>query len=135
LAKLYGHVHLGLLTDGPLTSQWAKISALGVRHVFDEIVVTGDWGAEFYKPNPRGFLHFETLFSGSRFVYVADNPAKDFVVPDQLHWGAIRVNRAASLHHSCRSAPGTTDLEVEDLRQVAGYCFNATSVFPNSKEK
>lgn len=124
LAKLYGHVHLGLLTDGHSVSQRAKIAALGLQDVFDEIVVTGDWGPGFYKPNPRGFQHIEANLSSSRFMYVADNPMKDFLAPRQLRWGAVRVNRPASLHHSCPCAPEMATFEIADLTSVADYCLN-----------
>jgi putative hydrolase of the HAD superfamily len=134
LAKLYGHVHLGLLTDGHSTSQRAKIAALGLQHVFDEIVVTGDWGAEFYKPNPRGFRHLEAQLSSSRFIYVADNPIKDFLAPAQLQWGAIRVNRPDSLHHKCPCPPEMSNCEVADLTSVVDYCFNLSNVSPKYKD-
>jgi putative hydrolase of the HAD superfamily len=133
LAKLYGRVHLGLLTDGHSVSQWAKIAALGLKDVFDEIVVTGDWGPEFYKPNPRGFQHIEANVSSSRFMYIADNPMKDFLAPRRLRWGAVRVNRPASLHHSCPSAPEMAAFEIGDLTSVADYCFNYSSVSPENQ--
>jgi putative hydrolase of the HAD superfamily len=134
LARLQGRVHLGLLTDGDPTAQWAKISALGLRQVFDQIVVTGDWGVEFYKPNPRGFRHMETKLSSSRFIYVADNPLKDFFAPRQLGWGAIRVNRPASLHHGCPCAFDMANLEVVDLMSVADYCFNFSNPSAEAKD-
>jgi putative hydrolase of the HAD superfamily len=131
LAQLRGQVRLGLLTDGHPVSQRAKISSLGLQEVFDEIVITGDWGTEFYKPNPRAFRQFETDRSSLRFVYVADNPAKDFLAPRQLGWDAIRVNRPASLHHDRRCPPENVVCEVNDLSSVADLCLS----FSNSSLK
>jgi putative hydrolase of the HAD superfamily len=119
LARLKQRVVLGLLTDGNPRSQWAKIDALGLRTIFDAIVVTGEWGVEFWKPHLRGFLHLQTHVRASKFIYVADNPVKDFLAPHRLGWGAIRVNRLKSLHHRRVSSAPLPVLEVRDLRPIS----------------
>jgi putative hydrolase of the HAD superfamily len=118
LDRLQQRVHLCLLTDGDSRSQWAKIDALGLRTVFDAIVVTGDWGAEFWKPHPKGFRHLQMQVASSKFIYIADNPAKDFVAPQQLGWGTVRVNRPRSLHHNRASGSQPAVFEVRDLDPI-----------------
>jgi putative hydrolase of the HAD superfamily len=129
LVQLHHRVHLALLTDGNSKSQWAKIDALGLRTALDVIVVTGDWGAEFYKPHRKGFCHLQTVVPASKFIYVADNPEKDFQAPHQLGWASIRVNRPASLHHTRRGSPEDAAFEVRDLTPLAGLLHQ---LYPNS---
>lgn len=117
LSTLRGHVPMGLLTDGNSITQWGKIDALGIRDMFQEIVVTGDWGHEFFKPHLRGFRHLESRFDlpSAQFVYVADNPSKDFTGPHELGWKAIRVKRPAGLYSQCVCPPGLASLEITEM--------------------
>jgi putative hydrolase of the HAD superfamily len=118
LSRLQGRVPLGLLTDGNSRSQWAKIDALGIRGIFGSIVVTGDWGAEFFKPNVRGFRYLEDQLPSSNFIYVADNPSKDFYAPRELGWSAIRVKRSAGLHEHRQCPMELVRFEIPDLTMV-----------------
>lgn len=117
LSTLKHRLHLGLLTDGNSITQWGKIQALGLREMFEEIVVTGDWGSEFFKPNPRGFRHLERRFNcpSANFVYIADNPSKDFTAPHELGWKMVRVRRPAGLHRQRLSPPEVALTEIVDL--------------------
>lgn len=120
LARLQGRVRLGLLTDGNPISQWSKIDALGLRGRFDTTVVTGDWGSEFFKPHIRGYRHMESQHGTcyGRFVYVADNPLKDFFAPRVLGWNSIRVRRPAGLHGNLECSFELARFEVSNLGQV-----------------
>jgi putative hydrolase of the HAD superfamily len=120
LTHLRARVHLGLLTDGNTRSQWAKIDALGLRDWFDAIAVTGDWGIEFFKPHVRGYQYLESKFvkCQGRFVYVADNPSKDFFAPSILGWSAIRVRRSASLHEHQECPLELVRFEVSNLEPI-----------------
>jgi putative hydrolase of the HAD superfamily len=97
---------LGLLTDGPRGSQRYKIEALGIGDVFQEIVVTDEMGLEWRKPSPRGFELLLGRF-GCRpqdAVYVADNPAKDFIATSALGMGSVRVRRPCGRHSQVEAA-------------------------------
>jgi putative hydrolase of the HAD superfamily len=109
-----------LLTDGSPKSQWAKIEALGIKDIFESVVVTGEWGSEFSKPHVRGYRHLEAEFGPheTRFLYVADNPAKDFFAPRDLGWSAIRVKRPAGLYQERPCPPGLVRCEVPDLSSL-----------------
>ncbi len=78
---------LGLITDGRPEGQRAKIQALGLEKLVDEIIVTDEFGGpEFRKPNP---VAFETMkerlgVDYSRMCYVGDNIKKDFIAPRKL---------------------------------------------------
>jgi len=99
LDRLHGTVRLGLVTDGPETMQRAKIAALGIADRFDALRPTGAWGPGFAKPHPRAFAEMEAAAAGvASLVYVADNPAKDFVTPRARGWLTVQVCRADRVH-------------------------------------
>jgi putative hydrolase of the HAD superfamily len=128
LSTLKGEVHLGLLTDGNSVTQWRKIDALGIRETFEEIVVTGDWGAEFFKPNLRGFRHLERRLNcpSTNFVYIADNPSKDFTAPYELGWKTVRVKRPAGLYSQRLCVPQLAISEITDLESLPELIANLT---------
>lgn len=98
----------GLITDGPKETQWAKIRTLRLDQMINHIVVTGEWGREFFKPHPRAFERIETLSSssGRDLVYIADNASKDFVTPRKRGWQTVQILRSARIHAGAASAPG-----------------------------
>ena len=78
---------LGLLTDGRPEGQRQKIIALGLRELFDEIIITDELGGAMYrKPCDRAFcLMRERLdVPYTEMIYIGDNPAKDFIAPEKL---------------------------------------------------
>lgn len=129
LTALRDRVYLGLITDGVPSSQWQKIQALGLGQWFDSIIVTGDWGIQFYKPHPRAFVHLQDTFPvcNGRFVYIGDNPLKDFTAPSQLSWQALRVRRPSGLHYQMDCEAGRVAREFEDLSEVPG---TIAEIFP-----
>lgn len=92
---------LALVTDGPPIAQQRKIEALRLdRAGIDPLIRTGVWGDGFGKPHPRAFRMIEARHgcSGGQLVYVADNPAKDFLGPRALGWRTIQIDRAGAVH-------------------------------------
>jgi putative hydrolase of the HAD superfamily len=83
---------LGIITDGRSVGQWAKIHALGLeRYVSpDDISVSEDIGADKRQP-----LAFEKMMkrhsAESEFIYVGDNPLKDFHWPNIFGWKTIML--------------------------------------------
>ncbi len=90
---------MGLITDGPERMQRNKIAALKLEQRIAHIRPTGAWPEGFGKPHPRAFEEMESLApGGSKMVYVADNPAKDFVTPNAMGWQTVQVLRAGAVH-------------------------------------
>ena len=120
LDSLRGTMPLATVTDGPLVSQRAKAEALGLDRWIETMVFTAELGPEFGKPHPRAFelVQERTGVPGSRCIYVADNPAKDFDAPHALGWRTVRIRRPAALHSEVESNE-RVDLEVTDLGDVA----------------
>lgn len=125
LARLKGQVYLGLLTDGNPLSQRAKIGSLGLQSYFDATVITGEWGTQFFKPHLRGYQYLESKLNmcRNRFVYVADNPSKDFLAPRALGWNAIRVCRPSGLHEHQKCLPDMVRFEVSSLEKIPDLIF------------
>lgn len=104
---------IGLITDGTLAMQQKKVSALGIAHRFRHIVFTDSLGGDraYFKPHPRAFEEMAAAIgdTGDRFVYVGDNPAKDFVAPNALGWTTIQVVRERpGIHDHTKIVPGGT---------------------------
>lgn len=106
LQRLRPDYRLGLITDGAKEMQWAKIDALGLRRIMEEIIVTneliGPDGAapteppvNYSKPHPFAYELIAQRFSlpHEQCAYVADNPSKDFVAPNALGWRTVQVRR------------------------------------------
>lgn len=80
-------VEIGLLTDGRSITQRNKIRALGLFNYIknSNIIISEEFGSE--KPSPLNYKYFESQYpSITNFVYVGDNPQKDFVTPNKLGW-------------------------------------------------
>lgn len=91
---------LALVSDGWLEVQRQKVASLGLESRLDLIVLTDEWGREFWKPHPRSFYYVEQSSGhrGSACVYIADNPTKDFVVPNRIGWHTIQVCREGGIY-------------------------------------
>lgn len=100
LSRFRSNHKLGIISDGFSNAQHAKLDALGVRARVDEIIVTDDWGRQFWKPHPRAFEEMSKRLDvpATSCVYIADNPAKDFVAPNTLGWQTVFLNRPDGVH-------------------------------------
>lgn len=100
-----------VVTDGPVVSQRAKCRVLEVESWAEPVIVTAEHGLS--KPDERVFQLAVADMAASRFAYIADNPAKDFIGPLHLGWAAVRVRRPGSLHFDAPTPAGV--VEVPDL--------------------
>ena len=112
-------VRVGLISDGPLVAQQAKIEALGLSERMDAITLTDAWGRDFWKPHPRAFREMAEHFSLSPAVcvYVADNPEKDFQGPAAARWlPSVWLRRHDGLYREAAVPErGLVSATVEDL--------------------
>jgi putative hydrolase of the HAD superfamily len=79
LRGLREHVPVGLVSDGDVRCQAAKLRALDLTDAFDVIVWSDALGREFRKPHPAPFrTALDRLgANGLRCVMVGDRPEKD----------------------------------------------------------
>ena len=121
-----GIARLGLITDGDLNSQQRKVSVLGIADRFSQIVYTGAFGPGFRKPHPRGFDEIQDALGGHAqdFVYVGDNPGRDFVAPNNKGWRTVWVVRPGGIHDGTPVADGgepqKTVHSLHDLPEALG---------------
>lgn len=85
-------VRIGIITDGRSVTQRQKIMALGLDRFVDSqnLIISDEIGADKTTATP-----FETLASRnpeeSRFLYIGDNPAKDFHWPNRMGWTTVEL--------------------------------------------
>ncbi len=82
------NVKVGLITDGRSITQRNKIKAIGLEQYFDKVIISEEFGSE--KPNIKNFQVFEE-FHAEKYFYIADNPKKDFISPNQLKWCTVCI--------------------------------------------
>jgi putative hydrolase of the HAD superfamily len=129
LETLRGRFQLGLVSDGYLEVQKRKLAALGLEECFDAIVFSDALGRDAWKPDPRPFwavLDGLSVAAGEA-VYVADNPAKDFLGARGAGLASIRVRHAEGLHAEVEPASPAhkPDMEIatlDDLRGMLTRC-------------
>lgn len=114
---------LALITDGTQTVQRKKVTALALEPRFREIVYTDALGEEraYAKPHPMAFERVAAVIgaSGDRFVYVGDNPFKDFVAPNAMGWTTVQIVRDGGIHDAARIAEGgAAQYQVKSLQEL-----------------
>jgi putative hydrolase of the HAD superfamily len=120
LSEISGRYPIAVVSDGPLASQSRKADALGLRAIASPVILTEIFGHQFCKPHTRAFKEVAAAVSAEHYVYVADNPAKDFIAPCDLGWTTIRVRRFGGLHYSVETLAGAPpDFELPDCSQLA----------------
>jgi putative hydrolase of the HAD superfamily len=100
---------LGIITDGRSVGQHNKIEALKLNRFFDDdaITVSEDIGAE--KTEPLAYEMFKERFADEkRFIYVGDNPFKDFEHPRARGWVTVML-----------AAPEGVNIHRQNLMELA----------------
>jgi putative hydrolase of the HAD superfamily len=77
---------LGIITDGRSKSQRNKLKSLKIEHLFDEIIISEEFGSE--KPSYNNYEYYNKYVEINKF-YIGDNTAKDFITPNSLGWTTI----------------------------------------------
>lgn len=90
---------LGLITDGRFVSQMNKINALGLKKYIKEENILILEETRHQKPNEYAFRLMEERHNDFDFIYVGDNPKKDFLAPNRLGWSTIcLINDGRNIH-------------------------------------
>lgn len=118
--QLHGKYPIELISDGYLPTQANKFAALGAGIWIPNPIFTEALGREHWKPSPRAFELIMQRHPGAQFVYVADNPAKDFVAPRALGWRGIHIQRQGGVYESVAPHPaGIPDLTIGSLHDLS----------------
>ena len=118
-------IKTGIITDGRPDGQRNKISALGLKELVDDIIVTDELGGvQFRKPCDIAFriLQNRWRLPASHIVYVGDNPAKDLQAPKQLGMKCIYFKNMDGLYFSENEVPNIAEVcsifELEKFRNA-----------------
>lgn len=109
-----------ILTDGRSVTQRIKLSALGVGDI--PAYISQDYGGD--KPDLRRFCLIEEMYPADAYVYVADNPAKDFQACHALGWMSIGLAGSAENIHpqtevdGCHAAPLVWARHFDELKKI-----------------
>jgi putative hydrolase of the HAD superfamily len=93
LERLRDEVAVGLVTDGDVAVQRAKLRALGLSESFDVIVLSDSLGRGLRKPHPAPFAVALAALGAcaEEAVYIGDRPDKDVGGASAAGMRAIRV--------------------------------------------
>ena len=92
---------VGIITDGRPEGQRAKIKALGLDRIIENIIITDELGGvEYRKPNPLAFLIIQSRFEVQyeHMIYIGDNLKKDFMACEHLGMRWIYYNNGDGLY-------------------------------------
>lgn len=95
------NMKIGLITDGYSITQKNKINSLEIEHLFDYIIVTDDYGRDFWKPSPKPFelMKNQLDVEYDEMIYVGDNPEKDFFIQKIHPLYTVRVKRKNNVYN------------------------------------
>lgn len=89
LDQLHQNGVLGIITDGRSMTQRNKMEALGLCAYIPEKNISISEETGFPKPSSEPFASFMQAYPDSDYYYIGDNPAKDFIAPNQLGWTTV----------------------------------------------
>jgi putative hydrolase of the HAD superfamily len=122
--KAEGHV-IGIITDGRSIQQRNKIEALQLRRWVspEDIVISEEFGSE--KPAEANYRHFMLRYPEChKFVYVGDNPKKDFIAPNRLGWKTIcLLDNGQNIHKQQLQQSSEED---KSKNNIVNYSLNFT---------
>jgi len=90
-------IEMSLITDGRSITQRNKLRALGIESFFKNIVISEEVNSE--KPSEYNFRMVMYNKIAENYIYIADNPKKDFITPNKLGWTSIcLLDRGQNVH-------------------------------------
>ena len=108
-------IQIGILTDGRSITQKIKIEKLGLEKIPNFI-------SEEYKskkPDLKRFLKIQEIWPNKKYVYIGDNPQKDFQCSRELNWFTIGVDWFPNRIHSLNKNEGMQpDIWVESPSEL-----------------
>lgn len=129
LVQLGSRAALGLLSDGYLEVQRAKLAALALEPHFNAIVFSDELGRDAWKPSVRPFQVVLSRLgvAGNEAAYVADNPLKDFLGARSLGMATIWARHCAGDYASLRapSPDHAADVTIELFPALSEYLLSS----------
>lgn len=112
---------VAILTDGRSITQRAKLLQLGLDYI--PAYISDEYSSE--KPELLRFEHIMNDHPANNYIYVGDNPKKDFLAPKKLGWQTIGLiadeRNIHSQELSSLSNDYLPDLWVETIPKLKSY--------------
>ncbi len=104
--------HTALISDGHYIMQKNKFFSLGLKKYIEFPIFT-----DFYQTDKLDIKIFKLVMEffkeEKHFIYIADNPKKDFIVPNKLGWITIRYKNPLGIYKDLES---NTHFEIKDIK-------------------
>jgi len=109
---------LGIITDGTARRQRRKLDALGLRSMFETVVLTAEVGEA--KPSPLPFKQAARHLDRAtdQCIYIGDNPQVDFQGPKDIGMATIRLRYGEFQERLTTSKVDKTVNDVSDLYEA-----------------
>ena len=111
------NIPIYLITDGRSITQRLKIVSLDIECFFEYIFISEEVGVG--KPEPDSFVAIQREHPNKSIVYVADNPKKDFIAPEQLGWSSIGIlNKYTRVHPLTNNYIQATSVWIDEFKEL-----------------
>lgn len=112
---------VALISDGHYLTQQNKFNALNLTTYIQYAIFT-----DFYhtkKPELKAFkMVMEKFNTEKKFVYISDNPKKDFIAPNELGWESIRYKNPKGIYKDYASNATTeVDNKIDIISLIKTY--------------
>jgi putative hydrolase of the HAD superfamily len=90
-----------LISDGHYITQKNKFNVLGLDEFINYPIFT-----DFYHTNKPELKPFEMImkkYPDESYIYISDNPKKDFIVPNKFGWNSIRYKNSMGIYKEYKS--------------------------------
>jgi putative hydrolase of the HAD superfamily len=125
---------LVILTDGRSISQRQKLVALGLGDI--PVYISEEYQSS--KPSLDRFLAIMDDYSATTYVYIGDNPQKDFLAPNQLGWKSIGLVNHDPIHSQQCDHLSTVyhpNVWIESWRELLAIIEVICSLSQNDQQK
>ena len=112
-------IKTGIITDGRPEGQRAKIHALGLNDLVDDIIITDELGGtQFRKPCDIAFriMQMKWRIPPQSILYIGDNPSKDYQAPQQIDMKCLYFNNPDSIYSNGVIYRFDTVTSIEEVR-------------------
>jgi len=90
------NIKTALISDGHYITQQNKFFALNLDKYIDYPIFT-----DFYhtkKPELKPFKMVMDKYPNEEYIYISDNPKKDFFAPNKLNWNSVRFKNKNGIY-------------------------------------
>lgn len=120
-------IRIVIITDGRARTQRNKLSALGLLQFIApaNILISEETGADKTTIIPWQIV-VRRYPNASRFVYVGDNPAKDFLIPRTLGWLTVGLrDMGYNIHPQLAETPKhEPQIWLQDITELSDFLFS-----------